>query len=71
MAFLDARRAFQARLHQTSIEGLTRTVRDTLRSGALRQGMLDPAAPLEIHRLSSYVGPLTRLAGTKLAGTKH
>jgi len=51
MAFLDARRAFQARLHQTSIEGPTRTVRDTLRPDALRQAMLDAAAPLEIHRL--------------------
>jgi len=30
MASLDARRAFQARLHQTSIEGLTRTVHDAL-----------------------------------------
>jgi len=44
-------RAFQTRLHQTSIEGPTRTVRDALRPGALRQVMLAPAAPLEIHRL--------------------
>jgi len=60
MVFLDARRA-HARLHQTSIEGLTRTVRDTLRWGALRQAMLDPAAPLEIHRLPFV--PATQCVG--------